>query len=125
MSRLLIDTHALLWWLDDAPALSARAREAIADPGNEPLISTATVWEIAIKRSLGKLEVPADLVDGIDDAGFSWLPVAAEHAWAVGALPRLHGDPFDRLIVAQALTERLPVVTRDPQLAGYGIETWW
>ena len=125
MSRLIVDTHALLWWLDDAPMLSARARDAIADPGNEPLVSTATVWEIAIKRSLGKLEVPDDLVDEIDDAGFSWLPVTAGHAWAVGALEPRHRDPFDRLLVAQALAERLPVVTRDPQLAGYGVETWW
>jgi PIN domain nuclease of toxin-antitoxin system len=83
------------------------------------------VWEIAIKRSLGKLEVPPELVDEIDDAGFSWLPVAAEHAWAVTELPFHHRDPFDRLLVAQALAERLPVVTRDPQLAGYGVETRW
>jgi PIN domain nuclease of toxin-antitoxin system len=125
MIRLLVDTHALLWWLEDAPELSARARDAIADPGNEPFVSTATVWEIAIKRSLGKLQVPDDIVDEIDDAGFSRLPVAAEHAWVAGGLAFRHRDPFDRLLVAQALSERLPVVTRDPQLAGYGIETWW
>jgi PIN domain nuclease of toxin-antitoxin system len=125
VSRFLVETHALLWWLDDAPGLSGRARDAIADPGNDPLVSTATMWEIAIKRSLGKLRVPEDLVDEIDDAGFSWLPVAAEHAWAVSALPPHHRDPFDRLLVAQALGERVPVVTRDPQLAAYGVETWW
>jgi PIN domain nuclease of toxin-antitoxin system len=125
MSRMLVDTHALLWWLDDAPTLSPAAREAIADPGNEPLVSTASVWEIAIKRSLGKLEAPDDLLAHIGDAGFAWLAVGAEHAWAIRELPLHHRDPFDRLLVTQALVERIPIVTRDERIAAYGVETRW
>ena len=83
MSRLLVDTHVLLWWLTDDPALSPAARDAIADPVNEPFVSAASVWEIAIKRSLGKLTAPDDLPDRIADEGFAWLPISAE--------PRLAG----------------------------------
>jgi PIN domain nuclease of toxin-antitoxin system len=125
VSRMLVDTHALLWWLDDAPTLSPAAREAIADPGNEPLVSTASVWEIAIKRSLGKLEAPEDLLAHIGDAGFAWLAVGAEHAWASRELPLHHRDPFGRLLVTQALVERIPIVTRDERIAAYGVETRW
>jgi PIN domain nuclease of toxin-antitoxin system len=88
VSRLLVDTHALLWWL----SLSSTARDAIADPTNEPLVSAASVWEMA---------------------SFAWLHIAAQHAWHVRDLPMYHGDPFDRLIVAQALVERVPIVTTD------------
>jgi PIN domain nuclease of toxin-antitoxin system len=125
VSRFLVDTHALLWWLDDAPALSASAREAIADPTAEPLVSTASLWEIAIKRTLGNLTVPDELPDEIVDAGFAWLPVEAEHAWAARELPFHHRDPFDRLLAAQALVERVPVVTRDGHFAAYGVKTRW
>lgn len=125
MSRLLLDTHALLWWLGDDPGLSSDARVAIADPGNEPLVSAASVWEIAIKRALGKLEAPDELPSVIVEAGFAWLPVTAAHAWHVRDLPLHHRDPFDRLLVAQALLERLPVVTGDPRLADYGVATRW
>ncbi len=125
MSRLLLDTHALLWWLADDPALPSDAREAIADPGNEPLVSAAGIWEIAIKRALGKLEAPDELPSVIVEAGLAWLPVTAAHAWQVRELPLHHRDPFDRLLAAQALVERLPVVTRDPRLADYGITTRW
>jgi PIN domain nuclease of toxin-antitoxin system len=125
VSRLLVDTHALLWWLDDAPALSAPARAAIADPGFEALVSIASLWEIAIKRSLGKLDVPDDLPEQIADAGFAWLPVGADHAWAVRDLPPHHRDPFDRLLATQALAERVPIVTRDERFAAYGVEIRW
>jgi PIN domain nuclease of toxin-antitoxin system len=125
MTRLLVDTHVLLWWLADDPELSATAREAIADPANEPLVSTASVWEIAIKRALGKLEAPDDLPETIVDEGFSWLPVGAAHAWEVQKLPMHHRDPFDRLVVAQALCEGLPVVTADGRFREYAVDTRW
>ena len=125
MSRLLVDTHALLWWLTDDPALPTTAREAISDPGNEPLVSTVIVWEIAIKRSLGKIDAPDDLPDRISDEGFAWLPISAEHAWHVRGLPMHHRDPFDRLLVAQALVEGLTVISRDDFLDRYGVEVRW
>lgn len=125
MSRLLLDTHALLWWLTDDPALSATAREVLADPVNEPLVSAASVWEIAIKRSLGKLTAPNDLPDRIAEQGFSWLPVSAAHAWQVRELPAHHRDPFDRLLIAQALVERLAIITTDAHFNDYDIEVYW
>lgn len=125
MSRLLVDTHALLWWLIDDAALSPMAREMLADPANEPLVSIASVWEIAIKRSLGKLTAPNDLPDRIVKEGFSWLPIGPQHAWQVADLPSHHRDPFDRLLVAQALTERLPIVTTDARFNDYGVEVRW
>jgi PIN domain nuclease of toxin-antitoxin system len=125
VSRLLVDTHALLWWLADDPSLSPAARDVIADPANEPLVSAACVWEIAIKRSLGKLTAPDDLPERIVAEGFAWLPISAQHAWRVRELPMHHRDPFDRVLVAQALTERLPVVTADARFGEYGLEVRW
>jgi PIN domain nuclease of toxin-antitoxin system len=125
VNRLLVDTHALLWWLADNPALSSAAREAIADPTNEPLVSTACVWEIAIKRSLGKLSAPDELPDRISEEGFAWLDVSARHAWHVAGLPAHHRDPFDRLLIAQALVEGLPIVTADARFDAYGVEVRW
>lgn len=125
MTRLLVDTHAVLWWLADNPGLSPEAREAIADPANEPLVSAVSMWEIAIKRSLGKLSVPDDLPSTIVAQGFAWLPLTSPHAWAVRTLPIHHRDPFDRVLIAQALAERIPVVTGDERFASYGVETRW
>jgi PIN domain nuclease of toxin-antitoxin system len=125
VTRLLVDTHAVLWWLADDPSLSPAARDAIADPSNEPLISAASVWEIAIKRSLGKVTVPDDLPATIVAEGFAWLPVTAMHAWEVRNLATHHRDPFDRMLIAQALAERIPVVTGDQRFAAYGVESRW
>lgn len=124
-SRLIVDTHALLWWLSDDPALSETARELIAEPAAEPLVSAATVWEIAIKRSLGKLQVPDDLPSRITEEGFAWLPVSADHAWEVRGLPLHHRDPFDRVLIAQARVERVPLVSRDPRFGSYGVDVCW
>jgi PIN domain nuclease of toxin-antitoxin system len=125
MSRLLVDTHVLLWWLSGDPALSPTAGDLLADPEHEPLVSAASVWEIAIKRSLGKLTVPDDLLDLITAEGFTWLPIHPAHAWRVRELPPHHRDPFDRVLVAQALTESLPLVSSDARLATYGADIRW
>lgn len=125
MSRLIVDTHALLWWLSDDPRLSPAARTAIADPTNEALVSAASIWEIAIKRSLGKLSAPDDLPDIILSEGFTTLAIDAQDAWRVRALPLHHRDPFDRLLIAQALTQQVPVVTADAQFAAYDIDLHW
>jgi PIN domain nuclease of toxin-antitoxin system len=125
MSRLLVDTHVLLWWLTGDRRLSEVAQDAIAHPANEPHVSVASLWEIAIKRSLGKLTAPDDLPDRIADEGFSWLPLRADHAWEVRHLPMQHRDPFDCLLIAQALIERVPVVTADPRFRPYGIDVRW
>lgn len=125
MSGFLVDTHALLWWLTDDPRLPSAARAALADPESDPLVSSASVWQIAVKRSLGKLSAPDDLPDRIVKQGFRWLPVTAAHAWQVRDLPLHHRDPFDRLLVAQALSEHLPVLTGDARFSDYEVEVWW
>ena len=125
MIRLLLDTHALLWWLAGDEALSPDAHDAIADPDHLPLVSAASIWEVAIKRSLGKLSIEADLLDAVEAEGFEWLPVAPRHAWRTSVLPHRHRDPFDRLLVAQALSEGVPVVTRDQRFAAYGVAVRW
>jgi PIN domain nuclease of toxin-antitoxin system len=125
VSRLLVDTHVLLWWLTGDRSLSTTARDAIADPENEPLVSIASLWEIAIKRSLGKLSAPEDLPDRIAHERFSWLALGTDHAWEVRRLPMHHRDPFDRLLIAQALIERIPVVTADPRFQPYGVDIRW
>jgi PIN domain nuclease of toxin-antitoxin system len=125
VSRLLVDTRVLLWWLTGDRSLSAAAQAAIADPANEPLVSIASLWEIALKRSLGKLTAPEDLPDRIAHEGFSWLALGADHAWEVRRLPMHHRDPFDRLLIAQALIERIPIVTADPRFQPYGADIRW
>lgn len=125
MSRVLVDTHALLWWLADDRSLSARARELIGDPATEALVSVVSLWEIAIKRGLGKLRVPETLPETITAEGFEWLPVEAAHAWDVGSLTAHHRDPFDRLLIAQAIGESIPIITADPHFAPYDVEVCW
>jgi len=121
--KLLLDTHIVLWWLDDPALLSKDARDAIADPANEVLVSAVVAWEIAIKRGLGKLTAPADFDVAIQSAGFAMLPVTVAHALATELLPPHHRDPFDRMLVAQAQIENCTIVTRDPVLAQYGVAT--
>lgn len=121
--NLLLDTHVLLWALADDPALSGQARDAIVDGRNRVLVSAASAWEITIKAALGKVRAPDDLLVQLERARFEPLDVTIPHTLAVGALPGHHADPFDRLLVAQARTERLTLVTRDGDIARYDVAT--
>ena len=126
MTRLLLDTHAYLWWLTDDPSLGTNARAAIADPATIVYVSAASIWEISIKARLGRIEVfDTDLVAEISASDFSELPVVARHAERAGQLPPHHADPFDRMLVAQAQLEGLVCVTRDPFFEAYGIPLLW
>ena len=116
---LLLDAHAVLWWLADDPTLEPAARSAIADPASDVLVSAATVWEIAIKRALGKLDAPDGLTDALEVVGFDVLPVIGYDAEAAGALPPHHRDPFDRMLVAQAQRLGALIVSRDTAFAFY------
>lgn len=119
--NFLLDTHVLLWWLDDSPKLSGRARALIADSRNPGFVSAATIWEIRIKEALGKLQVPPDFRQALDRQPFEPLPITEAHAHAIVDLPMHHRDPFDRMLVAQAKCERLALVSRDSHLRRYGI----
>ena len=119
---LLLDAHAVLWWLADDPTLHPAARSAIADPDNDVLVSTATIWEIAIKRSLGKLAAPPGVTAAIGETGFSVLPITGDDAEQAGSLPAHHRDPFDRMLVAQAGRVGAVVVSRDGAFAAYGTD---
>jgi PIN domain nuclease of toxin-antitoxin system len=122
---LLPDTHAVLWLLAGDPRLSDRANELLGARANEVLLSAAVVWEVAIKRSLGKLEAPDDLVPVVVGAGAVPLPVTVEHADAVGSLPWHHRDPFDRVLIAQAQLEGAVLVSADVELRDYGVSIEW
>ena len=121
--QLLLDTHTLLWWLADDPILRPEAKTAIADAESRVALSAVVVWEIGLKKSIGKLRAPDDLGERISANRFDPLPVTLEHAYRVGDLPPLHRDPFDRMLVAQAQLEGLTIVTRDPRIAAYGVPT--
>jgi PIN domain nuclease of toxin-antitoxin system len=121
--RLLLDGHALLRWPADDPALDVATRALIADPANEVVVSAATLWEIAIKRALGKVEAPPDLARALDELGSTEVPVTAADAERAGGLDARHRDPFDRMLVAQAARLDAAVATRDPIFARYGTET--
>jgi PIN domain nuclease of toxin-antitoxin system len=118
---LLLDTHALLWWLDDPGLLSGAAREAIGDGRNAVFVSAVVAWEIAIKKGLGKLDVPDDLEAALAANRFLPLPITISHALAVLALPHHHRDPFDRLLLAQALHEGFHLVSRDNVFTSYHV----
>jgi PIN domain nuclease of toxin-antitoxin system len=118
---LLLDTCVLLWWLDDPDLLSKEASTAIKEPDNEIIVSVVSVWEIAIKKALGKLEAPKNLKEMVVDSGFALMPVDYEHAWQVKDLPPHHRDPFDRLLISIAKTESLTLVTRDSWLKAYNV----
>lgn len=121
----LLDTHALLWWITDDRRLSRRARQTIVD--EEILVSVVSAWEIEIKRGLGRIhaDTHAILEDVTGTAGFSWLEVGPAHIASLADLTPLHRDPFDRMLVAQALREHVPLVSRDRELRRYEVETVW
>ncbi|HWS83054.1 MAG TPA: type II toxin-antitoxin system VapC family toxin [Ktedonobacteraceae bacterium] len=118
--RLLLDTHILLWWLADDPALSAQADVLIADPANETFVSSISLWEIAIKAHLGKIVADVDEIRVATlTSGFTPLPFTDSHAVAVACLPDHHRDPFDRALIAQARVEPLHLITHDQMVATY------
>jgi PIN domain nuclease of toxin-antitoxin system len=120
--RLLLDTHVFLWWLGDDPTLSPDTRAAMTDPTSLVHVSAATVWEIAIKAHLGRLDTGgADMAHEILANGFIELPMTARHAHTAGWLPRHHDDPFDRMLIAQAQVEALTIVTRDTAFRSYDV----
>lgn len=123
--KLLLDTHALLWWLANHKALGADARAAIRNGRNTVFVSAAVAWEIAIKRALGKLEAPDDLQEALAINRFRPLLISVGHAITAGALPRHHDDPFDRMLISQAQIEQLTLVTHDRQFADYGVAILW
>ena len=127
--RILLDTHAFLWWISDAPQLSQEARQIIGNGENTLFLSAASGWEIAIKTRLGKLKLPADIASFILEQlsvnAVTPLPIQMKHALRVSSLPDFHRDPFDRMIVAQAQVEDLPVLTADPQFAAYNVQIIW
>lgn len=127
--RLLLDTHTLLWWLDGDRRLSARGRRLIANATTEVFVSAASAWEIAIKAAAGKLpgalDVAADISGCLESQGFRPLEITVAHAQRAGGLPPLHRDPFDRMLVAQALVEGLPVLSNDAVFDAYAIHRIW
>ena len=123
MLRLLLDTHTLVWWLSDVARLTEGARNAIADPRNDIFVSAVTGWEISVKRAKGRMTAPDNLAVMIEERGFIHLPLTFHHAEQAGSLPMHHRDPIDRILVAQAQTEGLILVTRDAFIPLYGIRT--
>jgi PIN domain nuclease of toxin-antitoxin system len=119
--NLLLDTHVLLWWLDDPALLSEEACTAIAEGSNTVFVSAAAAWEIAIKKALGRLEAPDGLAEAMAADRLQPLPITVPHALAVTALPPIHQDPFDRIQVAQAQLEGLCLVTRDAFIQQYDV----
>ena len=123
--RVLLDTHALLWWLSGDAALPPHARTVIGDPDNEVFVSAASAWEIATKHRLGKLPgagpLAVDFAREVEAQGFLPLPITLAHGQDAGALSLLNRDPFDRMLVAQAIVERLTIVTRDDMIGRYGV----
>jgi PIN domain nuclease of toxin-antitoxin system len=127
--RVLLDTHTLLWWLDGDRKLPKTVRQLLGDATTEVLVSSASVWEITTKARIGKLpgalEVAADVPACVAQQGFSGLPISLEHGQRAGSLPGPHRDPFDRMLIAQAQAENLPLVTNERVFDTYGIRRIW
>lgn len=127
--RVLLDTHVLLWWLSGNEALSLPARSAIADAENETLVSAASTWEIAIKFKQGKLPTAASFISDLEGTiirhGFSAIPISVFHGQQAGALPLHHKDPFDRMLIAQALAQSLTLISNERVFDRYGVARLW
>ncbi len=119
--KLLIDSHVVVWWLDEPHKLSAAAHAAISNPDHEVFISAASIWELGLKQAKGKLRLPQGFLNLLRADGFSFLPITTEHATHAVSLPPLHADPFDRMLIAQAMTDSLVLVTRDAVIPLYSI----
>jgi PIN domain nuclease of toxin-antitoxin system len=126
--KLLLDTHAFIWFVENDTNLPIKLRNQIEDTENEILISIASLWEMAIKTSLGKLEMASDipsLINKIEANGFSMLPILPEHTVCVASLPFHHRDPFDRMLIAQTIIEKIKIITKDPVFDDYGVDWLW
>jgi len=124
--RLLLDTHALVWALSDPAQLPGTVRKTIENPSNMIYVSAVSIWEIAIKAALGKIDLEIeDLPNAITEVGFTELPVTIAHACAVRKLPMHHRDPFDRMLAVQSSLENLPLITKDPVFSLYGTNHVW
>ena len=119
--RLLLDSHAYIWAVTQPSELSATARQAIEDWENQRFVSVASLWEMTVKLSVGKLSLPPNYMDGVDHLGATLMPITAPHLKQVQSLPLHHRDPFDRMMIAQALEENLTIVTRDRAFRAYGV----
>jgi PIN domain nuclease of toxin-antitoxin system len=125
LSALLLDTHALLWWRAAPERLGSSSRVAIEEEADVVYFSPASVWEIAIKRAKGRLDAPPRLVETMVERGFRELPIRSAHALKAGGLPQHHSDPFDRMLVAQAQSENLTLVSDDGRIAAYDVPVFW
>jgi PIN domain nuclease of toxin-antitoxin system len=123
--KFLLDTHVLLWWLSDNKSLTTKAATAIRNGENTICVSAATAWEISIKRALGKLKAPDDLEKVLASNSFQQLPISLQHSLVAGALPHHHDDPFDRMLIAQAKTEQLTIISHDVRMEQYGVSILW
>ena len=127
--RVLLDTHAFIWWANDDPSLSLSAKRVIEDRSNEIFLSAITSWEMAIKSAIGKLLLAQPVSSFIDaqiaQYNFRPLTITHEHAYQVETMTMHHNDPFDRLLIAQALMEDLVILTRDSEFSQYGVKTLW
>ena len=127
--KLLLDTHAFLWWITDDPKLSSRAREIMSDIDNEVFFSAASGWEITIKAKMGRIKLPDEphlfIPAQLRMNAIQSLPILMSHVLHVFTLPDYHRDPFDRMLIAQAQLEGLPIMSADPQISRYQIEVIW
>jgi len=127
--RVLLDTHAFLWWNEDNPQLSGKARRILSDPANSLVLSVASAWEIAIKAQAGKLRIPEEAATYVPTRvahyGMEILPIHLAHALALQSLPLLHRDPFDRMLIVQSQIEKLSILTADPAIRAYSVDAIW